>query len=81
MLEKPENFGEVTQVDGEKVRKWKVESFGDWRDFYANVRDAILGKAELQVTPEQALRVMVGLELVRESSAKRCSVEWREAKV
>jgi hypothetical protein len=71
----------VTQVDGEKVRKWKVESFGDWRDFYANVRDAILGKAKLQVTPEQALRVMVGLGLVRESSAKRCSVAWREAVV
>jgi len=81
MLEKPENFGEVTQVDGETVRKWKVESFGDWRDFYANVRDAILGKAELLVTPEQALRVMVGLELVRESSAARCSVAWRKAEV
>jgi predicted dehydrogenase len=81
MLEKPENFGEVTQVDGENVSKWKVESFGDWRDFYANVRDAILGKAELLVTPEQALRVMVGLELVRESSEKRCSVAWREARV
>jgi hypothetical protein len=37
--------------------------------------------AELQVTPEQALRVMVGLELVRESSGKRCSVPWREVTV
>jgi scyllo-inositol 2-dehydrogenase (NADP+) len=81
MLEKPENFGEVTHVDGETMRKRKVESFGDWRDFYANVRDAILGKAELLVTPEQALRVMVGLELVRESSEKRCSVAWREVAV
>ena len=81
MLEKPENFGEVTQVNGENVRKWKVESFGDWRDFYANVRDAILRKVELQVTPGQALRVMVGLELARESSEKRCSVAWREAAV
>jgi scyllo-inositol 2-dehydrogenase (NADP+) len=81
MLEKPENFGEVTQVDGERVKKWKVESFGDWRDFYANVRDAILGKTALQVTPEQALRVMVGLELVRESSERRCSVMWREVEV
>jgi scyllo-inositol 2-dehydrogenase (NADP+) len=81
MLEKPENFGQVTQVDGGKVRKWKVESFGDWRDFYANVRDAILGKAELEVTPEQALQVMVGLELARESSRRRCSVQWREVEV
>jgi scyllo-inositol 2-dehydrogenase (NADP+) len=81
MLEKPEIFGEVTQVDGDSVKKWKVESFGDWRDFYANVRDAILGKAALQVTPEQALRVMAGLELVGESSERRCSVAWREAAV
>ena len=78
MLENPENFGEVTQVDGENVRKWKVESSGDWRDFYANVRDAMLRKAALQVTPEQVLRVMVGLELVRESNDKRRSVAWRE---
>ncbi len=77
MLEKPENFGEVTWMDGEQVRKKKVESFGDWREFYANVRDVILGKAELLVTPEEALRVMVGLELARESSEKRCSVAWR----
>jgi len=62
------------------VKKWKVESFGDWRDFYANVRDAILGKAKLQVTPEEALGVMVGLELVRESSEKRCSMEWRDVR-
>jgi len=68
-------------VDGEKVSKWKVESFGDWRDFYANVRDAILGKAELLVTPEQALQVMVGLELARESSAARSTMAWRESGV
>jgi hypothetical protein len=80
MLEKPENFGEVTQVDGETLRKWKVESCGGWGVFYAHVGDAILGKAELLVTPEQALRVMVGLELVRESSEKRCSVEWRDVR-
>jgi scyllo-inositol 2-dehydrogenase (NADP+) len=78
MLEKPENFGEVAWMEGEQVRKKKVESFGDWREFYANVRDRILGNAELLVTPEQALRVMVGLELVHESSEKRCSVAWRE---
>lgn len=78
MLEKPENFGEVPWKDGEQMRKKRVESFGDWREFYANARDCILGKAELLVTPEQALRVMVGLELARESSEKRCSVAWRE---
>lgn len=49
---------------------------GDYRRFYANVRDAILGRAELAVTPEQALNVMRGLELAEESSRKRCAVAW-----
>jgi predicted dehydrogenase len=77
MLEKPENFGEVTLVDGEQVTRRKVSSFGDWREYYANVRDVILGHAKLLVTPEQAVNVMMGLELVRESNDKRCQVPWR----
>lgn len=81
MLEKPENFGEVTLADGEQVTKRKVESFGDWRDFYGNVRDCLLGKAKLLVTPEQALNVMVAMELARESGEKRCSVEWRRPEI
>jgi len=81
MLEKPENFGEVTLVDGERTEKRKVPSFGDWREFYANVRDCLLGKAKLLVTPEQALQVMVAMELARESSEEGCSIEWRELKV
>ncbi len=41
---------------------------GDYRLFYANVRDAIRGTAPLAVTPEQALDVMRLLELAAESS-------------
>ena len=81
MLEKPENFAEVTLMDGERVEKRKVASFGDWRDFYANVRDCLLGKAELLVTPEQALNVMMAIDLARESSEKRCPVAWRTVEV
>ena len=81
MLEKPENFGEVTLVDGERTEKRKVPSFGDWREFYANVRDCLMGKAKLLVTPVQALQVMVAMELARESSEEGCSIEWRELKV
>jgi predicted dehydrogenase len=77
MLEKPENFGELTFVDREQLTKRKVPSFGDWREYYANVRDVILGHAKLLVTPEQAVNVMMGLELVRESNDKRCQVPWR----
>ena len=81
MLEKPENFAEVTFVDGESVERRKVPSFGDWRDFYANVRDCILGTAQLLVTPEQAVNVMIALGLVRESSERRCSVAWRNVEL
>jgi len=60
MLEKPENFGEVTQVDGENVRKWKVDRLGLAGFFYAKRAGCDFGEGELQVTPEQALRVMGG---------------------
>jgi predicted dehydrogenase len=42
----------------------------DYRGFYANVRDAILGAAPLAVTPEDGFRVIRLLELARESSAE-----------
>jgi len=81
MLEKPENFGEViSEVDG-RIERRKIVSFGDWREFYANVRDALLGKAELLVTPEQALNVMIALELARESSEARRTVDWKTAEL
>jgi predicted dehydrogenase len=41
---------------------------GDYRGFYANVRDAIRGTAPLAVTPEAAYRTIRLLELARESS-------------
>jgi len=44
--------------------------------YYENVRDAILGKAPLEVTPEQALDVVRGLELAVASSQKRCVLPW-----
>lgn len=49
---------------------------GDYREFYANVRDAMLGKAELAVTPEQGLDVIRAIELAFESSRERRTVEW-----
>jgi len=43
---------------------------GDYRLYYANVRDAINGTAELAVKPEDAYRVIRLLEMARESSAE-----------
>jgi scyllo-inositol 2-dehydrogenase (NADP+) len=77
VVEKEENFGELTLVENGVTTTRKIPSNGDWREFYANVRDAIRGTASLLVTPQQALNVMVALELALESSSKRCAIPWR----
>jgi predicted dehydrogenase len=70
-----EDWGVLTLYDAEKATQRRIPSgTGDYRDYYANVRDAILGKAELAITPEWALDIMRVLELARESSQKRCTI-------
>jgi len=49
---------------------------GNYRPYYENVRDAILGRAEIAVTPEQALNVMRVMELSAESSRNGCRIKW-----
>jgi len=77
VVEKEENWGELTLVENGNTTLCKIPSTGDWREFYANVRDAILGKAPLLVTPQQVLDVMVALDLALESNSKRCTIPWR----
>jgi predicted dehydrogenase len=76
VLEKEEHWGELTIVEEGQERKSKVPSKGDWREFYANVRDALRGQTPLLVTPQQALDVMVTLESAVESNTKGCKVPW-----
>jgi len=65
--------GESTPV----ARRVKTER-GDYRGLYENVRDALLGKAELEVKPEQAWRTTRLIDLARESSAhgRRVKVDF-----
>jgi scyllo-inositol 2-dehydrogenase (NADP+) len=63
---------------GEPSMRVKTER-GDYRGFYANVRDAVEKKAALDVTPEQALRTMRALMLAHKSSQEKRTVEWGEA--
>jgi len=65
----------VTQTDGATQERRIPPGNSDYRNFYANVRDAILGSAELAVTPQHALDVMRVLELARESSTRRCTLD------
>jgi predicted dehydrogenase len=50
------------------VRKKVETALGDYRGYYANVRDAINGVAKLAVTPEDGYRLVRLLEMARESS-------------
>jgi predicted dehydrogenase len=47
---------------------------GDYRGYYENVRDAILGRAPLQVTVRDAWCVARLIELARESSSSGCTI-------
>ena len=48
---------------------------GDYRGFYAGVRDAVLGQAPPPVTVVDAWRVARLIELARQSSEERRTVE------
>jgi scyllo-inositol 2-dehydrogenase (NADP+) len=76
--EEAESQWGTLSVVGEPSVKVKTER-GDYRGFYANVRDAIEKKAPLEVTPEQALQTMRALMLAHKSSRERRTVAWGEA--
>lgn len=81
MMEEEENWGVASIVEDGKTERRRVPSCGSWRDFYVNVRDALLEKAELLVTPQQVLDVMVTLELAQKSSTERRVLPWQRAEV
>ena len=73
--EPEENWGILTVPSGDSFEQRRIPSANcDYRDYYANVRDALLGKATIAVTTEWALNVMRLLELACESSEKRCTI-------
>ena len=76
-VEPEKDWGTMTLWGDGELAHAKVPTLrGDYRDFYAQVRDAIEGRAIPPVTPEQALRLMYTLELCVESSRKRAPLPW-----
>jgi scyllo-inositol 2-dehydrogenase (NADP+) len=76
--EAPERWGTLLTAQGDNFATEKCATEpGDYRRYYANLRDAILGTAPLAVTSEQALRVMRALEMAHESSRERCTLPWK----
>jgi scyllo-inositol 2-dehydrogenase (NADP+) len=68
-----EHWGTLTVAphpsDPGTLTRTKVRTeLGDYRNYYANVRDAINGSAELAVKPEDGYRTIKLLELARRSS-------------
>ncbi|HEY1809178.1 MAG TPA: Gfo/Idh/MocA family oxidoreductase [Acidobacteriaceae bacterium] len=67
--EDPESQWGELRVENQEPRRVPTAR-GDYRGFYENVRDVMLGRAELEVTPEQAWRTTRLIELARESSGQ-----------
>lgn len=67
-FEDESRWGELVLASGERRRI--PTGRGDYREFYANVRDALLGRTELVVRPEDAWRTARIIELARESSGQ-----------
>jgi len=75
--EPEENWGVLTVPSGDSFTERRIPSAAcDYRHYYANVRDAILGNAKLAVTPEWSLDVMCLILLARESSEQRRTLPW-----
>jgi predicted dehydrogenase len=79
--EPPAAWGTLTvDVDGGMVTRPVESVAGDYRLYYAAVRDALLGKGPAPVPALAAWRVARLLEWAEESSAKRCEIvcDWSE---
>jgi scyllo-inositol 2-dehydrogenase (NADP+) len=73
--EPEENWGLLTLSENGALIQRRIPSANcDYRDFYANLRDGILGKVKLAVSTDWALDVMRLLELARQSSNERRTV-------
>ena len=72
-----EEFSGTLSLVGEPARRIKSER-GDYRGYYANVRDAIEKRTPLEVPAEQALRTMRALVLAHKSSEEKRTVRWDE---
>ena len=75
--EEPEAQWGTLSVVGESAVKVKTDR-GDYRRFYANVRDAIKKGSPLEIPPDQVLRSMRALLLAHKSSREQRTVAWDE---
>ena len=75
-VEPPEQYGKLITASETRTVPTIPSSF---TRYYENVRDTILGKAQLAVTPAHAVEVMRGLISAHASSEQRRVLPWRGA--
>ncbi|MBX9686172.1 MAG: Gfo/Idh/MocA family oxidoreductase [Candidatus Obscuribacterales bacterium] len=69
------NWGTLTLYPGGEKQSLALESLdGKYQEFYAGMRDAILGKGEVPVRAESALAGLEIIELAQESAKKQKSL-------
>lgn len=68
----------ITEYNGVKINSVVESENGDYRDYFINLRDTILGKAELAVKPEEARNVIRVIELAFQSSKEGRTVEYNK---
>jgi predicted dehydrogenase len=72
-----ENWGTInTQIDGLHVLGQVETIAGCYQAYYRNLIDAIHGRAELAVKPEEARNTIRIIELALQSNEKRCTVNF-----
>ncbi len=79
--EPPSNWGSLhVDVEGGMVTHPVSPIPGDYRLYYAGIRDALLGKAPLPVSPLDAWRTARLLEWAEQSAKQRCEIacDWDE---
>ena len=64
-----------TEYKGVKIQGKLESEHGDYREYFINLRDAIWGKAEIAVKPEEARNVMKIIELAFKSNREKRTVE------
>ena len=74
-IEPESEWGNLYTPSGDSIKAEKVKmEMGDFRGYYANIRDAILKGAQLEVPARDGLRTLRVTELARSSSEQRCTL-------
>lgn len=80
--EDPANRARITTEVGGFVSEMTIDTVrSDWTNYYRNIADALRGRAELVVKPEQALRAMEVVDAAMESASSGQTVKVKKTEL